>query len=75
MSVLTEAVSVLATSTARLDDHDTRIHALEVGYGERVVSRLESAAAWRAVEAVANSAPPDESGDPESSFDAHRDQN
>lgn len=66
LSVLTEAVATLASSTARLDDHDKRIEAqdlriaaLETGYGERVVTRLESTAAWRAVEAVANSTPPE----------------
>lgn len=47
---LTEAVASLAKSHERLDDHETRISALEVASVERIVTRVESAAGWRAVE-------------------------
>jgi hypothetical protein len=53
MGVLTEAVAKLADSTLRLDDHDNRLRRLEEGVVERVVTRAESTAAWRAVEAIA----------------------
>lgn len=38
----------------RLEDHGQRILALEVASVERVVTKAESAAAWRAIEAVAS---------------------
>lgn len=47
----------------RLADHESRIKVLEDAVVERVFSKAESAAAWRAVEAVANHAAP--SDDPE----------
>jgi hypothetical protein len=53
MGVLTEAVAKLADSSLRLDDHDLRLKRLEEGVVERVVTRAESTAAWRAVEAIA----------------------
>jgi hypothetical protein len=53
MGVLTDAVAKLADSTLRLDDHDNRLRRLEEGVVERVVTRAESTAAWRAVEAIA----------------------
>jgi hypothetical protein len=45
----------------RLDDHDRRLKRLEEGVVERVVTKAESAAAWRAVEAIA-SQPDDAAG-------------
>lgn len=57
-AVLTDAVAKLANSTVRLDDLDIRVKRLEVGVVERIVTKSESAAAWRAVEAVANGTPP-----------------
>jgi hypothetical protein len=54
MGVLTDAVAKLADSSLRLDDHDLRLKRLEEGMVERVVTRAESTAAWRAVEAIAS---------------------
>lgn len=45
-------------------NHEKRITALEDGTIERIAAKAESVAAWRAVEAVAKSAPPDD-GTPE----------
>lgn len=42
----------------RLDGLESRVHALEEGAVERIVTKAESASAWRAVEAVANGTPP-----------------
>jgi hypothetical protein len=53
MGVLTDAVAKLADSSLRLDDHEGRLKRLEEGVVERVVTRAESTAAWRAVEAIA----------------------
>lgn len=50
----------------RIEDHEDRIKALEDQTVERVVTKVESAAAWRAVEAVAKTTPPDEIDDPQS---------
>jgi hypothetical protein len=50
---LTVAFAKLADSTLRLDEHDQRLKRLEEGVVERVVTRAESTAAWRAVEAIA----------------------
>lgn len=61
LSQLTTAVAKLVDNDARLTDVEHRTKALEDAMVERVVTRAESAAAWRAVEAVAHSAPPDES--------------
>jgi hypothetical protein len=60
MGVLTDAVAKLADSSLRLDDHEGRLKRLEEGVVERVVTKAESAAAWRAVEAVANGTTPDD---------------
>jgi hypothetical protein len=57
---LTVAFAKLADSTLRLDEHDQRLKRLEEGVVERVVTKAESAAAWRAVEAVANGTTPDD---------------
>lgn len=64
MGELTRAVADLAKSHVRLDDLDGRVRAqnirlvaLEEAAVERVVSRAESAAAWRVVEAVARATP------------------
>lgn len=63
---LTAIVASIAKSHAvmdnhelRLQDHDTRIEKLEAAAVERVVSKAESAAAWRAMEAVARPDPPE----------------
>ncbi len=47
----------------RIDDHETRLHALEAAAVERIVTKAESAAAWRAVEAVSGGGLPDESAE------------
>lgn len=59
MRELTTAVRALVEHTQQLDevrtivvDHDRRIGKLEEAYVERVVSRADSALAWRAVEAA-----------------------
>lgn len=49
---------------SRVDGHDARIEALETGTVERVVTKVESAAAWRAMEAAVL-ATPDEEGEAE----------
>lgn len=49
---------------ARLEDHAVRIQALEEASVERVVSRVESAQAWSAMEAAINS-DPNEAGETE----------
>ena len=54
MEAITLAVTRLASQHEALTDHERRIKALEDSAVERVVTRAESAAAWRAVEAVAN---------------------
>lgn len=43
-----------------LDLHEGRIKQLEDGTIERIAAKAESVSAWRAVEAVAKSSPPDE---------------
>jgi hypothetical protein len=55
---LTDAVAQIAQSHARLENHEERIVQLEAGAVERVMSKAESAAAWRAIAAVAGE--PDE---------------
>lgn len=60
MEAITAAVTRLATQHEALRDHETRIARLEQAAVERVVTKAESTAAWNAVEAVANSRPPDE---------------
>jgi len=64
---LAEAFTELVRTTGRvesheqlLEDHEGRIRHLEEGLVERVVTKAESLQAWRAVEAVANSTPPDD---------------
>jgi hypothetical protein len=52
-AALMEAVAKLADEHIRLEDHERRIVALEVSGFERVVTRAESAQAWRAMEAIA----------------------
>lgn len=47
------------------DDHSRRLDALEAGTVERIVSRAESTAAWRAVEAAHNATPDHIDADPE----------
>lgn len=65
MQVLTDAVAKIAESHERLDDHERRLHKLEVAAVERVVTRAESAEAWRAIAAVAETQPPDADTPPE----------
>lgn len=60
LSTLTEAVSTLAKTTVQLADHEQRIKILEAAAVERVVTKVESAQAWRAVEAIASQAAVDE---------------
>jgi hypothetical protein len=67
MTTLTEAVATLADNDGRLTslelwraDVDRWRGVVDAGAVERVVTRAESAAAWRAVEAVANGTPPED---------------
>lgn len=57
LGTLAEAFASLANSHAMLDDHETRIQALEVASVERIVSRAESAAGWRAMEEAIKAEP------------------
>lgn len=58
MDLITRAVAQLASTHTRIDNHETRIQKLEEASVERVVTRAESAAAWRAMEAAHLSDPP-----------------
>lgn len=58
LGVLAEAVATIAESHVRLEEHEVRIAALEAGAVERIVSRADSAAAWEAMRAAAESTPP-----------------
>lgn len=60
LGVLTDAVAKIADSHVRLENHEERIARLEAASVERVVTKAESAAAWRAVEAVAQASTPPE---------------
>jgi hypothetical protein len=65
MTTLTEAVATLADGRlTSLElwraDVDRWRGVVDAGAVERVVTRAESAAAWRAVEAVANGTPPED---------------
>lgn len=64
MAVITEAVSKIADSHIRLEQHDAeivtikdRLEKLEQASVERIVTRAESAAAYRAIEAAHNANP------------------
>ena len=66
MDTVERTVATLADQHRVLDDHEDRLKAhaeaiaeLKAASVERVVTRAESAAAWRAVEAVAMSTPDD----------------
>ena len=50
-------IRVACDQHVRLEDHEGRIKALEVASVERIVSRAESAAGWRAMEAAALATP------------------
>jgi hypothetical protein len=54
LGVLANAVAQIAHSHAQLENHEDRISRLEAGAVERVVTKAESAAAWRAMEAIAH---------------------
>jgi hypothetical protein len=60
LSDLVGAVSKLADNDHRLTEVEERVKRLEAGVVERVVTKAESLQAWRAVEAVANGTPPDD---------------
>lgn len=67
MALLTEAVAKIADSHVRLAHIETRVDGIEAdvkdlktGAMERIMARVEAAQAWSAVEAVANSAPPEQ---------------
>lgn len=54
MVILTRAVADLASSQARLDDHERRITAIEQGHHlERLAGKAEAIHLYRAVEAIA----------------------
>lgn len=57
LGTLAQAVATIAESHLRLEDHEKRLVTLEEASVERIVSRAESAAGWRAMEAAALSTP------------------
>lgn len=57
---LVEVIRSQHLQDQRLDNHEGRIKQLEDGTIERIATKAESVSAWRAVEAVAKSTPPDE---------------
>jgi hypothetical protein len=57
LGVLAEAVATIAESHVRLEDHEGRIVALERAAVERIVNRVDSAAAWGAMQAASESTP------------------
>ena len=52
MALLTDAVAKIADSHGRLESLEDRVKALEEASVERIVTRAESAQAWRAIAAV-----------------------
>jgi hypothetical protein len=56
-------VALLATNDRRLTDLEHRVSVVEAQAVERVITRMESTAAWGAVEAVAKSTPPEDEDD------------
>lgn len=58
VSRLVEVIEGQHKQDQRLDDHERRLQQLEEQVIERVASKAESVAAWRAVEAVAKGADP-----------------
>lgn len=62
MSLLTASVSRIADSHERLENHESRIKHLEEAAVERVVTRAESAQAFRAMEAAFNANSHDTTG-------------
>lgn len=60
VSRLVEVIEGQHQQDKRLDDHERRLKQLEDGTIERIAAKAESVSAWRAVEAVAKSTPPDE---------------
>jgi hypothetical protein len=64
MELLTTAVAQIADSHQRLESLETRVQALENASVERVVTRAESAQAWRAIAAVHESNGDDEPSEP-----------
>lgn len=60
LTTLAEAVGKIADNQGQLTDHERRLKVLEEAHVERVVTKVESAQAWRAMEAVARSTPDDE---------------
>ena len=63
MDTVERAVATLADQHRVLDDHEDRLKALEAAAVERIVTRSESAQAWRAMTA-ATLATPAEQDDP-----------
>lgn len=63
MASVEDSLAILVSSQKRLDDHDHRIGKLEEAAVERIVTRADSALAWRAIRAVAENGGPDSVGD------------
>ena len=57
LGVLAQAVATIAESHVRLEDHEQRLTRLEEASVERIVSRAESAAGWRAMEEAIKAEP------------------
>lgn len=60
MAILTDAVAKIADSHQRLENHEGRIKALEEAAVERVVSRVESAQMFQAMDSAIRATPPSE---------------
>ena len=57
MAVLTDAVARLADQSAAIDDHEHRIKMLEEAHAERLLNKVEQAAAFRAMEQAIKATP------------------
>ena len=57
LGVLADAVKSLAQSHVQLEDHEDRIQKLEIASVERIVTRVDSAAGWRAMEEAVKAQP------------------
>ncbi len=58
MEILTDAVAKIADSHLRLENHEGRLKALEDAAVERVVSKVESAQMFQAMESAIKATPP-----------------
>lgn len=62
MEQLTEAVTRIAASQARLENHEERIAALEAGAYERIANKAESVAMFQAIESALHATTEEDEG-------------